>query len=119
MDIIINFVKTNNLDEFTTLSQIRNQLREEFGGIEYRKLLKIKDGLYNHKYNVKDYEYDMWNNLVNTRRELLFLIDCEFNPECTPSTEYILERQVSPPIEALFPKDNFKPSGRDYGLLFE
>jgi|SRR6218665_1774868 len=126
---LYKFALENNFDEFTTLSQIRNKLREKqfhpsFNNFEeYSKKLNEFAFFDEKHYILKDTSYDIYdisNLLKQIKEEVLYYI----NPN-TPKhfSGYILERQVSPPLEAFERvgnnKLNIKPSGRDYGLLFE
>lgn len=126
---LYKFAIENNFNEFTTLSDIRKKLKEKnfnpsFTSFdEYSKTLNNFSYFDKKNYIIKDASYDTYdisNLLKQIKEEVLYYIDPK-----TPKnfSGYILERQVSPPLEAFERvgnnKLNIKPSGRDYGLLFE
>lgn len=121
-----DFIFRNQFTDFTMLADLRKSLKEElfeeFKRLEYKELLIIQTAIEKHNYKVKNYGYDMWNLIHNSKQELIMLIKYDLNPNWKPE-KYMLIRQISPPLEAYVPipfnKMDIRPSGRDYGLLFE
>lgn len=117
------FVDDQNYNEWVMLQELRSDAREYFyelldfdvtNDIERNNYIKeiqsvdywkIKNASYQEKWN--------YNYFVE---ELVHALELDFNKN---RKVYKMERQVSPPLEAYYPKDNFKPTGRDFGLLFE
>jgi|GEM_PF-4110772 len=125
---LYDFALQNDFDEFTTLSHIKKKIKESFAmpEIDFNQYSKILNGFSffdKSNYDIEDGITDIYeiSNLLNQiKEEVLYYFD-----PATPKefSGYILKRLVSPPLEAFQMvgnnKLNFKPSGRDYGLLFE
>lgn len=130
---ILDFAKQNSIDEYSSVSDIREMIRQcsflKFKD-KGRKEIFIentegfnffnKDNYYNlPNYIITSY-YDLFSTLMLILMEVLNFLKTEGKDF---RNENILRRRVSPPLEA-FKKVNhnnldIKPTGRDYGLLFE
>jgi AAA+ ATPase superfamily predicted ATPase len=128
---MFEYINSKNFTSYTTLQHLRfiaeteylPQLKEldEKNYEEYVK--KIKDFNF---YAGSDYDNStdkekllMWA-LDCFRNELLIVIDKKYNKNRIPA---LLVRQTNPPLSAYkmvaFCKSEIKPTGREYGLLFE
>ncbi len=120
---MIVFVDDQNYNEWTMLKDLRKDARDFFyelldfdvhSNIERNRYIKeIRSVDY---WKIKNTTYQQQWNYNYFAEELYHVLELDFNPH---RKVYKLERQVSPPLEAFFPVDRFKPTGRDFGLLFE
>lgn len=129
---LFSFVLEKKYNEFTTLSQMREDIKNDFfntlnlptneGRLAYAKKIKNYNFYQKTNYGVSKDEniYDLMNNLSNFRDELVNYIEINFNKN---NTIQKLVRSVSPPSEAYdfvgLSKLKITPTGREYGLLFE
>ena len=129
---LFRFVLEKNYNEFTTLSQMREGIKNDFFNtlstltneekLAYAKKIKNFNFYQKTNYEVSKDEniYDLMNNLSNFRDELVNFIEINFNSNRTIQK---LVRSVSPPSEAYdfvgLSKLKITPSGKEYALLFE
>ena len=126
---LFNFVIGSNFHEFTTLPELRNAINRDYykmiptEGIDnYIKKLSAFNFYKRENYEILDGSkvYDLMNNLSNFRDELVIYIDMKNNKG---GKEHVLERQISPGLEAYdfvgHSKLYIKPTGKDFGLLTE
>ncbi|MFA6073635.1 MAG: hypothetical protein WC758_05970 [Candidatus Woesearchaeota archaeon] len=133
VDELFSFVKNNNINDDTSLPKMREYIKENY----HEKLLsyseseleifieKIKhenfynDALYNCK--TPSNLYSFMNSLDSFRCEMIYYIEGRISKKERP--HHKLVRMISPPIEAYeyigHSKIDIKPTGRDFGLLFE
>lgn len=117
------FVDDQNYNEWVMLKELRDDARNLFYELldfdvtndnERNKYIKeIRSVNY---WGIENTTYQERWNYTYFVDELIHSLELDFNKN---RKVHRMERQVSPPIEAFFPKDNFKPTGRDFGLLFE
>jgi hypothetical protein len=67
-------------------------------------------------WNIEKTTYEQRWMYTHFAEHLDYALDLDFNKN---RKAHKMERQVSPPIEAYGEKEKFKPTGRDFGLLFE
>jgi hypothetical protein len=117
------FVDDQNYDEWVMLQELRRDVREYF----YELLdFDVNDDVERNNYikeirsvdywKIKNTTYQQQWNYTYFAEELNHALELDFNKN---RKVYKMERQVSPPLVAFFPINKFKPTGRDYGLLFE
>ena len=131
---IFNFVENSNFNEFTTLSKMRELIRNHFVSAfqdmnepeikNYAKKIKSFNFYKKENYNVTNKNedvYELMNNLSNFRDEIVHYIDLNYNDD--NQNRHKLERKVSPPLEAYeyvgHSKLKITPTGKDFGLIFE
>jgi hypothetical protein len=129
---LFSFVSENNFHEFTTLSEMRELIRNSFSKIlenltneeklEYAKKLQGYNFYLRTNYDIEKESniYVLMNNLSNFRDEVVNHIDINYN---SSRTIHKLIRNITPPLEAYdfvgLSKIKITPSGKEYGLLFE
>ena len=129
---LFSFVLQKEYNEFTTLSQMREDIKKDFSKelnlltnektLAYAKKIKNYNFYQKSNYDIDKDEniYDLMNNLSNFRDELVNFIEINYNEDQTIQK---LVRAVSPPSEAYdfvgLSKLKITPTGREYGLLFE
>lgn len=123
---LVDFVTLNHLNDYTTLSEMRNKIKSqysaEFSDLENPAkedfMRKLEDFSF-YTLDVKEADRSMMNTLSRFRDEVLIFIKKGFDNK----TSYQLKRQISPPLEAYnnvgHNKLNLKPTGRGFGLTFE
>lgn len=118
---IFEFARNNEFDEFTTLAGIRDALKrdENFVNRIYKNIdtnFSFFNSTYYKKYS--DF-YDLANLLFQIKEEIMLIK----HSENLSNNDYILRRQLSPPMEVFEPigNNNLKitDSKRAYGLLYE
>jgi hypothetical protein len=129
---ILQFVVENKFNDFSLLSEMRETIKEKFKDnynelsekkrTAYVKLIKNFNFKDNKNYQEKSGNADdLWNFIDTLKRfqeSLLVVIELEYNKN---RESYMMEHQVSPPIEAYNYKSaaDIKSSGRSFGTLFE
>lgn len=131
---ILDFVINKNFPNFISLILLRKIAYDEF-----IPMLDLSTDKKRNKYisSIKEFEFfnpniyctlidkskineDFMRNISNFRDELIIAVDKKFNPNYHAT---VLERQVSPPLEAYdyqgHSQLNIKTSDSDYGTLFE
>lgn len=101
---LYDFALKNNFDEFTTLSEIRKKLKENFDAKvenydEYKNIVSRFRPFDKKNYILENDAmdiYDVSNLLKQIIDEVLYFVD----PNKKVSEGYILKRQVNPPLEA-------------------
>ena len=126
--LIYNFAKKNKLDEYSSVSEIREKIRndEELRHLSSRNshIIKLNNFSFfdqnNVKYKKTEDVYDILSLLTLIKNEIITYLN---NKKTDFSKQNILRRRVSPPLEAFKSVGHnnldIKPTGRDYGLLFE
>lgn len=125
---IYNFAKKYRLDEYSSVSEIREKIRND----NELKSLKAKKSyidrlnkfsffdLKNSTYKKSEEIFDTLSLLTLIKNEIITYLK---NKKTDFSEQNILKRRVSPPLEAFQSVGHnnldIKPTGRDYGLLFE
>ncbi|PPZ90524.1 hypothetical protein C3729_12975 [Cloacibacterium normanense] len=125
---IYTFAKTNGLDEYSSVSEIREKIRNDkkLNSIPSKKSYINKLNRFsffdpsNVKYKKSEDAYDILSLLTLIKNEIITYLN---NKKTDFSKQNILRRRVSPPLEAFKSVGHnnldIKPTGRDYGLLFE
>ena len=116
------FVDDQNYNEWVMLQELRSDAREYFYELldfdtnntvdRNNYITEIKSVDY---WRIKGTSYQERWNYNYFADELVHALELDFNKD---RKVYKMERQVSPPLEAFFPVDKFKPTGRDFALLF-
>lgn len=121
---LTDYVKSKQYVEIhTTLSMLRADARREF----YHLLdFDLTDDNLRKVYiaNIRSVDYSKIEDITSEDQwlytyftdELVHALNLDFDKN---RKEYVIERQVSPPLEVYDKPDIIKPSGRDFGFLFE
>lgn len=125
---IYTFAKNNGLDEYSSVSEIREKIRNDkrLRSISSKKsyINKLNSFSFfdqNNVYYKKTEDiFDVLSMLTLIKNEIITYLK---NKKVDFSNQTILKRRTSPPLEAFRSVGHnnldIKPTGRDYGLLFE
>lgn len=123
---LVVFVRDNHLNDYTTLSEMRDKIEDQYaaefsnlGVLDKKNLMRKLERFSFYTMQEEGMDHSMMNTLSRFRDEVLRVIKNGMEDETT----YQLKRQVSPPLEAFTDvghnKLNLKPTGRGFGLSFE
>lgn len=126
IESLVGFVKNNHLDDYTTLSEMRDKIEGQYVSdilnleiTDKRDYMRKLEGYSFYALERQDIDHTMMNTLSRFRDEVLMVIKRSLGEK----TSYQLKRQVSPPLEAFndvgHNKLNLKPTGKGFGLSFE